>query len=464
MGNDVSVLDKKLEATSLALPQVELSPEQKRKWMETRTKFLYDAPGFAAVMYKMMNPRCREVMAVFTDMGKGVVAATDGLYVMINPEEFFAYKLKERVFILAHEVVHAICNHPIQMFNCRRANKMSFSDGTSLPFSSDLWQVAADYVINAILASSNIGALPGLEKVNIDPWYHANKAGNATGVPDISHKDSVPDAYRKLWKDMPCNGGSGKHGIDGKPGGLSGTGSFDQLLDPGKGEGKQADAAKQQRSEHEWKTAVAAAMESARLQGKLPGAMQDVFTEVLEPKVSWQEYIHGWARRKMGGGSYNFQRPDRRLISRQPCIYAPSRSGFGADHVVIGVDTSGSIGKQEVNMFFAEMSGVLEDVHPANLWVMWCDAYVHRVDRVEDMSDLQAMYEAGVPGRGGTSFVPVFEKIKEMNIKPDALLYLTDGYGTFPSDPGYHVLWGSIALTPEGYPFGEVVMIPKVGS
>jgi predicted metal-dependent peptidase len=69
-----------------------------------------------------------------------------------------------------------------------------------------------------------------------------------------------------------------------------------------------------------------------------------------------------------------------------------------------------------------------------------------------------------VPGRGGTSFVPVFEKIKEMNIKPDALVYLTDGYGTFPSDPGYHVLWGSIALTPEGYPFGEVVMIPKVGS
>jgi hypothetical protein len=112
----------------------------------------------------------------------------------------------------------------------------------------------------------------------------------------------------------------------------------------------------------------------------------------------------------MGGGSYNFQRPDRRLISRQPCIYAPSRSGFGADHVVVAVDTSGSIGKQEVNMFFAEMSGVLEDVHPANLWVMWCDAYVHRVDRVEDTSDLQAMYEAGVPGRGGTSFVPVFEK------------------------------------------------------
>jgi hypothetical protein len=182
MGNDVSVLDKKLEATALALPQVELTPEQKRKWMETRTKFLYDAPGFAAVMYKMMNPRCREVMAIFTNMGKGVVAATDGLYVMINPEEFFAYKLKERVFILAHEVVHAICNHPIQMFNCRRANKMSFSDGTSLPFSSDLWQVAADYVINAILASSNIGALPNEGKVNIDKWYHANKAGNATGA------------------------------------------------------------------------------------------------------------------------------------------------------------------------------------------------------------------------------------------------------------------------------------------
>jgi predicted metal-dependent peptidase len=72
------------------------------------------------------------------------------------------------------------------------------------------------------------------------------------------------------------------------------------------------------------------------------------------------------------------------------------------------------------------------------------------------------MYHKGAPGRCGTSFVPVFERVREMGLKPDALVYLTDGLGTFPSSVDYPVLWGSIHLGPEGYPFGEVVMIPKV--
>jgi predicted metal-dependent peptidase len=461
---------KRPEGHALTLPVVELTPEQERRWVETRTKFLYDAPGFAAVMYRMMNPRCRVQKAIFTTMPKGCVAATDGLYVMVNPEEFFKLNLKERVFVVAHEVIHAICNHPAQLYNCARANAVKFGDGTSLPFVNSLWQVAADYVINAMLVESSIGKMPELG--NIDPWYREKLAGKTPqGNPDVPHTMSVPDAYRTLWKDMPSNGGPGKHKMDMVPGGggdgqlgLSGATPMDQLMEPGTAEGKHPAQAQQQRSEYEWKTAVAAAMESARAQGKLPGAMRDMFTEVLEPQVPWQEYIHGFARSKMGGGSYDFRRPDRRLITRNPCIYAPARSGLGAENVVVGVDTSGSVSKKEVNMFFAELMGIFEDVRPQNLWVMWCDAAVHRVDKIEDTADMEGMYHAGPLGGGGTDFRPVFNEVAKMDIKLDALLYLTDGHGRFPSDPGYHVLWGSICLTPEGYPFGEVVMIPKVGS
>jgi len=237
---------------------------------------------------------------------------------------------------------------------------------------------------------------------------------------------------------------------------------FDIVLNPGKAEGKSPEVAKGQRSEQEWKVAVAAAMESARVQGKLSASMKDVFGEVLEPRVSWQDYITGFFKRRLGGGSYNFRRADRRLITRDPFIYAPARSGFGAENVVVAVDTSGSIGRDELTMFFGEMQGVLDDVNPENLYVMWCDAQVHRVDEVEDTGDLIDMWHAGAPGRGGTSFVPVFEKVRDMGLKPDALIYLTDGHGTFPSEPGYPVLWGSIDLKPESYPWGEVVMIPKV--
>jgi predicted metal-dependent peptidase len=56
----------------------------------------------------------------------------------------------------------------------------------------------------------------------------------------------------------------------------------------------------------------------------------------------------------------------------------------------------------------------------------------------------------------------VFKRVNEMGLKPDALLYLTDGQGDFPKTaPDYPVLWGSIY---EGstYPFGEVVPVPAV--
>lgn len=47
-----------------------------------------------------------------------------------------------------------------------------------------------------------------------------------------------------------------------------------------------------------------------------------------------------------------------------------------------------------------------------------------------------------------------------MGLEPDALVYLTDGHGTFPTQaPSYPVLWGNI--TPNyKYPFGDVVDIP----
>jgi predicted metal-dependent peptidase len=57
----------------------------------------------------------------------------------------------------------------------------------------------------------------------------------------------------------------------------------------------------------------------------------------------------------------------------------------------------------------------------------------------------------------------VFEEIASMGFKPDALVYLTDGYGTFPGKaPDYPVLWGDISKSPQLYPWGEVVEIPKV--
>jgi predicted metal-dependent peptidase len=65
----------------------------------------------------------------------------------------------------------------------------------------------------------------------------------------------------------------------------------------------------------------------------------------------------------------------------------------------------------------------------------------------------------GIEGGGGTSFVPVFDRIHEDGIQPDMLVYLTDTYGSFPAqEPDYKVIWGSIVPNPR-VPFGQVVEV-----
>jgi predicted metal-dependent peptidase len=58
---------------------------------------------------------------------------------------------------------------------------------------------------------------------------------------------------------------------------------------------------------------------------------------------------------------------------------------------------------------------------------------------------------------GGTRYEPVFEHVEEMRYPPALLIYITDGYGTFPTkEPGYPVIWVGVADGNKP-PFGEVI-------
>jgi len=61
-----------------------------------------------------------------------------------------------------------------------------------------------------------------------------------------------------------------------------------------------------------------------------------------------------------------------------------------------------------------------------------------------------------IKGRGGTSFEPVFDYIRENKMFPDVLIYLTDGYALVSLEkPPYPVIWVTTGST--NFPFGEVI-------
>jgi predicted metal-dependent peptidase len=113
-----------------------------------------------------------------------------------------------------------------------------------------------------------------------------------------------------------------------------------------------------------------------------------------------------------------------------------------------------------MDRFMGELSGILEEVRPKRMLVMWIDAAVHAVDEVDDPGEIKHLKPKG---GGGTDFTPAFKWLDTNHIVPDALIYLTDGYGTFPQHaPNYPVLWGNVtkSMPDSHYPFGEVVTVP----
>jgi predicted metal-dependent peptidase len=130
------------------------------------------------------------------------------------------------------------------------------------------------------------------------------------------------------------------------------------------------------------------------------------------------------------------------------------------------LDTSGSVGQDQLNYFAAKATSVLEEYNTI-LHIVYCDtkAYYGGEVRQEDLPlNLKAV------GFGGTDFQPPFKMVDEMGINPACLIYLTDMQcSSFPEEPGYPVLWAvyDVYGKEEDWiaPFGEVVDVnPEEGN
>ena len=433
----------------------ELSAQQTRDWDITRARFVQSAPGFTHILYKMLAGRNHIVYAT-SDLP---TAATNGRRVYVNPDFFFGLSLAERVFVLAHEVLHAVFNHPEVGAMYARTGKITLPDGTSAPFNQMLYNVATDYIINALLVKSFVGKMPGKGLHNLDI------SDGTESVPTVYARllERFPQAKQDGAGDPTDGKGNGPRASDSDNGGL--PKNFDEHLTPQQGgadkdaDGRDATGKAPARDENAWRAAVSAAVSLERQRGDRSADLCRALEEVVEPTVDWTERLRTLVMRKIGGGSYDWRRGERRALARD--CYVPSRSGNGCGLVVIGIDTSGSIGNKELAMFFGEMSGILTDCRPEQVVVIWCDARVNRVDELSDTTDLEHLRRQGAPGGGGTDFSPVFAEVDRRGLEPEALVYFTDGYGAFPPAPRYPVIWGDItkASTDGRYPFGDVVDI-----
>ena len=147
-------------------------------------------------------------------------------------------------------------------------------------------------------------------------------------------------------------------------------------------------------------------------------------------------------------------RPNRRFVSSG--LYLPSVERRSIGEIVIAVDTSGSIGTQELEQFSGEINAIANEAQPELIRVIYCDAAVQAVDEF----GLSEPITLSPKGGGGTDFIPAFKWVEEEenDIEPMCLIYLTDlCRNSFPPAPDYPVLW--VTDSQKTAPFGETLRI-----
>ena len=403
-----------------------------QKLTECKTAMLLHCPFFASLLLDMMTIKLGKFPHLFPPGNETM--ATNGKTIWVDEDFISSLKLPEAVFVMCHEVGHAMWMH------MARAKAYMDTGFDGKPFNPRLWNVAGDYVINDMLIESKIGRMP---KVGLH-----DKGKGQSG-------ELVDDVYRRLLQEDEQSGGGGggagahnNQGPDGTP-----DGTLDTHVMPQSGQDVGSDV--------EWKRAVTTARDAAKSQGKLPAGLERFVDGLLKPKVPWPEKLRTAFIKKVGREAKDWNRMHRRRYVQQGVIM-PAYKGFGCGTVVFCVDTSGSMSEKEIKQGLSECDSILTDCNPESVILIGCDAAVETVHELGSGDSLAGNAPAcTLGGGGGTSFIPPFRWLEERSIRPDCLVYFTDMGGTFPTDdPGFPVIWCATTdyEKPDEAP-GEVVRV-----
>lgn len=350
---------------------------------------------------------------------KTVTAMTNGLDVTYAEEFVDSLTDAEFRFLMLHEAYHCMYKHLITW-------------DWMYDIDPSLANQACDHVINLKL-------LAAMEDSDIGKTFLSMPDGGLAD-PQFTGMDSaeVFNALRKSKQQpqsqpQPPNQGQGQQG-QGQPQPSQGQGQ----PKPGQGQGQP----KQGFDDHDWEGAKAltdeekaeigrkmdeAVRQGALLAGKTgTGGNRDI-NELLEAKVRWQDALREYVHAICAGSDFStWRRPNRRFVSAG--IYLPSSISQTVGEIVIGIDTSGSIGGPELSQFLGECAAIFTSVRPEAVRLLYWDTEVCRDERyTQDQLD-QITKSTKPAGGGGTTPSCVPQYMNANNIKPDVVVMLTDGY------------------------------------
>lgn len=201
-------------------------------------------------------------------------------------------------------------------------------------------------------------------------------------------------------------------------------------------------------------------MAQQKIAGTGAGGLDRELEGLLEPKVDWREMLREFVKATCNAkDASSWRRPNRRFLSTG--TYMPSMIGEKVGHLVVAIDTSGSIGGSELAEFLSEVKGIAEEVNPEVVDLLYWDCEVAGHEVYEGGAVSNIVSSTKPKGGGGTSPSCVSAYLKEKNIKPECIVVLTDGYvgSDWGSEWTAEVLWCIVGGNTEVAPNGKTVHV-----
>lgn len=363
-------------------------------------------------------------------------AATDGLNKYFGRAFIDGLDDKQVRGVVLHETLHVMYRHLVTWIALFKENAM-------------LANVAADYIVNGTIMEAQ------------DPNVELPKG--AIYDPTITtDKYNVYDVFQMLKSGKlanPMSGGCSGNckastGQDGTPSGqCSCPVGFDE-------HDWQASESMSDEEQKQAREAIDSAIrQGAILAGKMAGDTPRDIGELMNVKIDWTQVLREWlTNRVRGGDESTWNRPSRRWIGQG--VYMPSQYTTSLGKVLFMMDTSGSIGGDDLTYFSSHLVKLLKDVNPEQVDVIWVDTQVagHEVYKQGEYDGVMSKLQA--KGGGGTSFRCVSEWLKKQPTKYDCMVALTDAYvSDWPEDTGLSTIWCVYKNENASIPYGAVAHI-----
>lgn len=333
------------------------------------------------------------------------VAGTDGVRLMYNPELFAKYDRSDRIFILAHEIMHVVLFH-------------SFRRGVRNPL---IWNIAADYVINLMLSEH------GYKKIPEGCLFDEQFKGMTT-----------EEVYDKIVSDAK------KSGID-----------LEKMLKPIFRDVKDYDPATNggrpaKEVERDIGKETAKAAESAKAAGKESRLLDRFVESMAVVKQPWYTLLAPYMN-SYNSKEYNWMRPDFRRSAVFKML-VPKIQSESMGKAVVGVDCSGSMDDVQLASISSHISDMMTECRPSAVEVVFFDT---QILRKEEYTGPHYDIHLKMVGGGGTDFHPVVEYAESVD-DCEVLLIFTDMYGPMPDNCSKDTIWITSSKGVD-HSFGNVV-------